>query len=507
MNASFCDFHIHPTIKPFGHACKTLLKHHKQITPDTLKPEFLRQNTPRLYKAINNSRKKASIWHNKQPNSILNPLFGELGFAKFNQGDLTTAQTGFCHVVAMSLYPIEKEFLSKTIDQKISSLPILKNIITGISLKRIKYVQSKYYQYFNDVQCEYQYLVTSSELSEGKFILASCYNDIKMCLNNSTAPIIGIVTIEGANVFYPGTDISQAHIQQVTENIRTAKNWQYPPFIITLAHHFYNGFVSHERSLTNLVTKLGNIDQTPYMNQPVSNIPGFNYFTSEGLKVIDELLDNTNGRRILIDVKHIDYNGRREYYDYIERQHKNQIPVIFTHAAVGAKTPEEWFNNRTLNLNNNDIEAVWKTQGLIGIELDQRVLGWSEFLDYKKKGRGKIKRNDPLYTAEIIWNAAFYIATTNAILIDNETEHNNTNAWSTIVIGSDFDGLINPVNGYPNLASYPLLKHNLKIYAQKFLNGPQTRLHNYSPYDAEVLVNQILRQNGLNFLRAHFRAD
>jgi hypothetical protein len=83
MNTSFFDFHVHPTIKLLGHTYKTLLKDSQQIKPDILKSDFMRGNTLHLYKAIN----KASIWHNEQPNYILNPLFGELAFTKFNKGE------------------------------------------------------------------------------------------------------------------------------------------------------------------------------------------------------------------------------------------------------------------------------------------------------------------------------------------------------------------------------------------------------------------------------------
>ena len=51
MNASFFDFHAHSTTKALEQS-QTLLKHQNLITPDTIRPNSLRQNIDWLYKAI-----------------------------------------------------------------------------------------------------------------------------------------------------------------------------------------------------------------------------------------------------------------------------------------------------------------------------------------------------------------------------------------------------------------------------------------------------------------------
>lgn len=431
MNKPYFDFHVHPLIKPFGHACKRLLKYNKHLDPKFFSCEWLEANHPSILRDFLDPRSKASLWNDKRPCRILNKLFGELAFAKFSQSNLTAAREGNSRVVSLSLYPIEKEFLSQSFDQKLTGIPLFKNFVTAVSDARIKYIQGPDYRYFDDTVAQYEYLKTSAELSRGtkqEFFLASTYSEIEMLLQQHPSALIGFISIEGANVFYPTKEVRKEHINQVLINIETVKNWEHPPLMISLAHHFYNGFVSHEESLVKMVRNLGNIDQSKGCNEELSPIPGFHYYTAEGISVIDKLLDNSCGRRILIDLKHIDYRGRCEYYQYIKKNYNNEVPVVFSHAAVGAETEEGWFNTWTINLNNDDIKAVWETRGLIGLELDQRLLGFNEYVTYCKDNDLRIRRQDPHFNAALIWNAAKYIANECAGILHNTNGEKRTNA-------------------------------------------------------------------------------
>lgn len=508
MNRPYFDFHVHPLIKPFGHACKKLLKSHKNLKPVYFTREYLESKHPQILKDFFNTRSKASLWNDNRPCRILNKLIGELAFAKFSQSNLTAAKDANARVVSLSLYPIEKEFLTKSLDQKISGIPLFKNIVTGISDARIKYIQGPDYRYFDDTMAQYEYLKTSAELSLGtdrELILVSCFEEIEQNLNKNPGAIIGFLSIEGANVFYPTKEVRKEDIDQVLQNIEVVKNWEYPPLMVSLAHHFYNGFVSHEESLVKLVRNLGNIDQSRGCNKELSFIPGFLYYTAEGIRVIDKLLDTSCGRRILIDMKHTDFRGRKEYYTHIRKNYNNQVPVVFSHAAVGVETEEKWFNTWTINLNNDDIKAVWETRGLIGLELDQRLLGFDAYIKYCKDQNIKIRRQSPEFNAALIWNAAKYIANECAGILHNTPGEERTNAWSCISIGSDFDGLINPVNGYPTLRYFKRLEDELTKYAKDFLNEPSRLLHKYSPASATELVEGLMTTNGLQFLKTNFR--
>jgi microsomal dipeptidase-like Zn-dependent dipeptidase len=223
------------------------------------------------------------------------------------------------------------------------------------------------------------------------------------------------------------------------------------------------------------------------------------------MRVINKLLDISCGRRILIDIKHIDYRGRKEYYHFIKEKYKNQVPVVFSHAAVGEETEEKIFNPWTINLNIDDIQAVWETKGLIGLELDQRILGFDEYLRYCKKHEIEIKRKSPEFNAALVWNAARFIANECAGIMHSSQDEKRTNAWGCISIGSDFDGLINPINGYPTLRYFDELEKQLIKLAKDFLNEPPRLLHRYSPASAEELVEGIMTTHGLQFLKTNYQ--
>jgi hypothetical protein len=67
------------------------------------------------------------------------------------------------------------------------------------------------------------------------------------------------------------------------------------------------------------------LDQNFGINEDVTELGKF---------VIEQLLDNSGGkRRILIDSAHMCYKLRRWYYDYLALQ-VEKIPVIISHTAV-----------------------------------------------------------------------------------------------------------------------------------------------------------------------------
>ena len=114
--------------------------------------------------------------------------------------------------------------------------------------------------------------------------------------------------------------------------------------------------------------------------------------------------------------------------------------MVVSHAAVGITTPEKWFNTWTLNLNNADIDAVWRTNGLIGVELDQRILGFDELKTYKKDKGLKFDKMSAEFNSELVWNAICAIATRCA---ENNKQHQvSGNPWRNISIGSDYDGFV-----------------------------------------------------------------
>jgi microsomal dipeptidase-like Zn-dependent dipeptidase len=403
------------------------------------------------------------------------------------------------------LYPIEKEYLTPTWDEKFLGIPILKNFVTGISSKRIEFIQSNNYKYFNDLECEYEYLKTSQNFKGKKdvsFTIAKNKSEIDL---SSDKKITVILTIEGTNNFYPTKNVNKADIGAVLSNIEKVKQWEHPVLWVTMAHHFYNGFVSHEKSLISEVLLLGDIDQSEGMNQPLSSITNYTYFTEEGLKVIDALLSTSNGRRILIDIKHVDYRGRKQYFQHIKTNYGNQIPVIISHAAVGNTDASEppVFNTWTINLNNDDIYAVCETKGIIGIELDQRILGFDELKKYKKGKHEHFNSLGKKFSLEMIWNNIRYIAEKASEIKTYNPTFDLSEPWDIIAIGSDFDGVINPANQFPTLVQMPELREGLTEHIKDYITSTacSSNLKSQTTSTPEQIAEKIFFGNAYRFLQ------
>ena len=114
------------------------------------------------------------------------------------------------------------------------------------------------------------------------------------------------------------------------------------------------------------------------------------------MEVLDILLDENNGRRILIDVKHMSAIGRKQFYELRKIKYNNQIPVIISHGvcnglpALGATVsnyPElgncfispienvrggdgEFKDYNLINFFDDEILEMVKSEGIIGIQLD-----------------------------------------------------------------------------------------------------------------------------------------
>jgi len=79
-------------------------------------------------------------------------------------------------------------------------------------------------------------------------------------------------------------------------------------------------------------------------------------------------------------------------------------------------------------------------------------------------------------------------------------------AWGIQSLGSDYDGMINPINGfwtaedYPTLADY-LLKQAFNYRVQFPGNLTQAR----NRIDPEEIVDRVMGNNAYNFLQRYYR--
>ena len=480
----FADLHCHPAIRPMANESSTMWEAY------SYKPS----RKAKLRKVL-----KAQ-------------LQGKRG-SVYDQSGMPKLRNGGMRLAFASLYPLEKGFLLKKHFVRTDPLPatrvknvvnenraILLRLFTKFPLRSLEKLAQE--EYWKSAMREYSYYLRENNAAhamgegsaqeiqaliadpafqldqlidykpEGTFILADRNNTPA---NIPDGKVITILTIEGMGIiaqgkhdngqFFPPKTLDEALI---LERIKFLKE-RTPVFFITYCHHFDNGLCGHARSMPRKAKILG-LDQEDRINE------GFNAL---GRKLLHHLLavrqnesgifvdDPTAGRRVLVDLKHMSLAGREEVMALVANynaHHPDKIPLIASHngyagmdiaemrSRVAPDAPDDLrekdktqvftrlsphfrrplhFNRWSINLAREEITAIVDSDGLIGLSLEQNILG--------VKFGDKLKEWDREDFTHLIVSQLCVMA-----------EVANTHAfWRHIAIGSDYDGLINPVDGYP----------------------------------------------------------
>ncbi|WP_128544799.1 hypothetical protein [Larkinella soli] len=229
--------------------------------------------------------------------------------------------------------------------------------------------------------------------------------------------------------------------------------------------------------------------------------------TNAGKQVIDKAYSIQVGGAdapVLIDIKHMGLKSRLDFYAH-RRLKGHTLPIIASHMGVSGYSLDEWkgaleeahivrlkasntpvvkittsrrvagdwgatnktftFNPWTINLLDEDIEEVLNSNGLIGISLDVRILGWQNVL-----GKGEKEEFMSAEEFRFLFPEQFKklssepMAAPESFLLPTKEERHplslcfnllhvvsagrirtDKDPWKHITIGSDFDGLINPL--------------------------------------------------------------
>ena len=273
------------------------------------------------------------------------------------------------------------------------------------------------------------------------------------------------------------------------------------PAFMTFAHHFWNGLCGHARSLGGLVKCF--VDQENGLGEG---------FTAAGKKVAIALLERKTGidgkeiPPIYIDFKHMSWKSRIDYYKLLDDNFKDRnFPIFASHAGVTGlsefggvcNTPaaqEGLYMTDDINIFVIELLRICRSNGLFGIQLDERRIGSKQAL---RDARGNIAHRDILYAwAKLVWNQVRHIAE----LLDINNEY----AWGIQALGTDFDGIIDPINGYwtareiDDLDDY-LLKHVYNYLKEVNEPCPLTQDRNKN-ISAEEVVDRVMTSNALNFI-------
>ncbi|MAP81121.1 MAG: peptidase M19 [Aequorivita sp.] len=484
METHYVDLHCHPSLKPFSKSFKYKPRKRNDIDPN----------------------RKNSIWHYSPPNFLEKLVNRLVTLTKFTQTDLTALAKSNTKVVIVSLYPFEKHFFGKEVVGIKGVTDVLVNLAASISQARMDYIRSNN-DYFADLLDELNFYIqlhNKVQKIDGKIFtyrLVESYKDIEtnLAAETDSKKIINIIlSIEGGHSFNTGLDMNKdmASRTEVINNVNAIKAWKYRPLFITLAHHFYNELSGHARSISIGILKK---NQNRGLNTGL---------TSLGKEVIDLLLDNTNGNRILIDIKHLSVESRKEFYHLLNTKYKDEkIPIVASHGAcngresltnynkIGIANHKKWFCNIDINFYDEEFIKIAKSNGIFGIQLDERRIA-SKKANNASKTYFPNKRKQLKKKTLLIWRQVEHVAE----VLDNA----GLFCWGIQSIGSDYDGIVNPINGLWTAENMKDVAEEMLNHANKYLSKKMKSLRDFNKISAEAIVARVMRENAMEFIKKNY---
>lgn len=445
---------------------------------------------------------------------------------KYSQANFEALVKANVRLACVSIVPIEKKMIMPSLvnDKKSHDTT---SCITGISKKyNYEQLKSEEINYFDDLVSHIEYLVSYKDKPhhfEGKDFVCKFPTSGVQLVNmlQETEFLAVVLTIEGGhslahsieNKDVSGSpefrDIALKNVKRLKgilplRDNEPTKMLEIPIFSLGLNHFFWNGLSGQARTLSKAQNLL--MSQKSHIDEGVTPL---------GMAVVELLLENTEGgRRILIDIKHMSLATRKWYYGFAQEKRKtgDNIPIICTHTGVAGlswsdekythkdkknKLHTSFLNNWTINLSDEDILEIYKSKGMIGLQLDKKKLCGSDAMKLISSTFVGTKQRKQVYIKIIAANILTIIKAVN-----------NKKAWNILCIGSDYDGLVTPFETYPTSADFSLLATDLV----NFFSNPVTISTLFSIEDIKRLmfgftamevVEKIMSSNLREFMIEH----
>lgn len=507
------DLHCHPTLKPFR-----------------------------------GKLSEQSIWQ-KRSSVIVHGIFKKISLRKwminifinnmatYSQCHLNACYKGENRLLFCSVYPFEKPFItvdrpfnnastrlrriilrilfkrnrsnrSREIDAGIitmltgASMNWANEALAGIYNKECRYLdsyvehqQARDFLFSNDQQYDTS---QNTEIPSVVFCMVNSYEELM--LKQSLKSICAIYTVEGLHAYcnFKKTDLYQKHSfdelsleeqikfrNTIISNLKDEFIVQKKvPFFITVAHHFNNLLVGHSRSFADSKNyKPGfrdGFDQNPGLNHGISSL---------GKDIIrDYLWSRDFGSRVLVDIKHMSVQSRKDYYVML-REYQNKtngldsMPIISSHSAVNgvstldmAQQLPENFNGEknafvsrySINLTDEDIYQIYLSDGLIGICMHDGRMPGGRFND-QLKSNSKNKKVLKYLHQQMFLTQLFHIVRILKEKLIHENAYTYTDdLWKILCLGTDYDGIVNPFDEYATAAEYANFEQDLKNYLNEY---------------------------------------
>lgn len=373
------------------------------------------------------------------------------------------------------------------------------NALTGYSVKDVDVIKAEmthyYLEYFKK---EYEYLISydrKSRTVNGKTYTVhfpKTYAQLEKNTQDKTKVNI-ILNVEGAHVFgaMPGradilkwqkdTTINPSFdgvfVNDMTANIREVKKYKIPVFSVGVAHHCWNQLIGHSRSLAGLIGGL--------VNQEIGINTGIH---ENGKVVLKELAKKKHNdkptRPIVIDIKHMSCQARKEFYALRKRDRDLKGGGIFcSHTGIcmsltnldawidyikndpkeasqrSATNGRYYLHEKSINTCREDLRQLYDADGIVGIQLDEkRIMGEMALAELRNRP------DECKYVyAKCIWANIF--CAVDELVEDGVS--NKQKIWNLFAIGSDFDGLINHLDTFPDAASYNSVRATMLYFLEE----------------------------------------
>ncbi|MCH2043075.1 MAG: peptidase [Saprospiraceae bacterium] len=493
QNTPFVDIHVNSTTKPFY---------------SQTKKEY------NLWDPIDHSCGRSL------PSQVIRD-FG-IKIPKNAQANFESLIGGNVRIVCVNISPIEQEYFNQSSFSTDKNKNSTVACITGIHGDEL-FLRRKEVDYFSDLLSNIAFIKQYEDKThyingkEYKYMIIRSKADIETVLQSNN--LIGLVfTVEGAHSvghsLYINENITELpeYERYILNNINRLKGktplyldkqdlLDLPILFFAPCKFYYNGAGGQALSF--------NKEQQNVFSKPENTIGAE---TELGKSIIDSLISK-EGRRILIDLKHMNLDFRTYYYKSVERAGilGENIPIVASHCGISgrkwkdalykrkdddSKNNNSYLNHWQQNLGEEDIQKIFRSKGLIGISLDKTILA------------GQIALNEIENTmpdSRQRRQACLKVFMANVLTIVRVI--NSPKAWDIISIGSDFDAMYDPLDPYYSAETFPELANDI----QSFLEHPETiggdlftvqeiqRLMFNLP--ADEIANKIMSTNAIEFMK------
>ncbi len=478
-----------------------------------------------------------------------------------SQSSLKQLGDGNFKLVFWSIYTLEREVVNISRIGEAIRNEADKDLIDEKFLDKVKNAQINYFDYMKK---EWS-LMKQESINNTKLNLISDISQLQPDKINI------FPSLEGAHAFITSVDEENYVDDTVIDRLKNFLNSE-PLSFITLTHFTNQQLFTHCFGL-KLMKKKELVGSNFYPT----------YLSPKGYSDLGEKFLNTCiESNTVIDVKHVSLLGRLNIYEHIKNNHPGYTRVMCSHAGLTGMPFSEFFNDclvmaeekpgvnkskvfenrghyivklvyrrkngplgltfnpQLINLYDDDIRSIIEIGGIIGLSLDQRILGSSTFLDRigqllnyhtdylsleaflllcQRIGMRpedylgenyRDRLDEELVTLEDLgleadrargvldWSKKHRRRVAQSIMhiMDVGAQVSDT-PWNHIALGSDFDGLIDAVNCCRTSEKVPKFKKSL-IKEFKKLEDRRDYIYNISPKD---LVRKVFEQNVIDFYK------